>query len=214
VQGAVLADPGDDQLGAVPGHARVVPGEPGGAAAVGREARPGDEPVPLVGEFAHGTPVLRGRPVERHGGQDATYVGGSVAGELLQHGPHFTASRQQLRLRPAQSAADEGDGGQRARSAAGFAAVQPLVGEVHEHHDVPAVHHRAGPGVAAVLDDAAADVPWRGQDGLLPAADAPPHEGAPAALAGSRLGPPRLVADEADVLGVPVVRGGEGRVDG
>lgn len=209
-----LVDLGDDQLRAVPGHARVVPGEPGRARAVGRQPRPGDEPVADVGEFTHRVPVLHGRAVQRHGGQDPADIGGPVPGELLQDAPHLTELGSQLRLCPAQSAADRGDRRERDRLAAGPEAVQPLVGEVHEHDERFARHHLAGPGVAAVLDDPAAHVPRRGQHRLLPAVGAPAHQGAAAALGGPGLGPPHLVPDEAQPFGVPVVRGRERRVDG
>lgn len=216
-QDAVLGDVGEDQFGAVPGHARVVPGEPGRLRAVGREPGAGDEPVPAVGEFAHRVAVLRRRPVERHRGHDPSYVGGSVPGELLQHAPHFAPFGAQPRVHPAQSAAHRGHGGQRARPrvrGVGLVRVESLVGEVHEHDERPLGAHLAGPGLSAVLDHPAAHVPGGRQHRLLRAVGASAYERAPSALRGPGFGPPRLVADEADELGVPVVRGGERRVDG
>ncbi len=213
VQGAVGADVGEDQFGAVPRHAGMVPGEPGRVSPVGREPRPGHEPVPVVGEFAYGAPVLGGGAVQRYGGQDTAHVGGPVTGELLQHAPHLAPLRPEQRLRPAQAGAHRGHGRERTRLAARVAAVEALVGEVHEDQQRPVLAGQGGPRVSAVLDDAAAHVPRRGQHRLLPAVGVPPHQGAPAALAGARLGPPHLVADEAHVLRVPVVRGGQGRVD-
>src|SRR5690606_5241617 len=57
-EGAVGGDVGDEELGAVPRHARVVPGQPGHPPPVGCEPRAGDEPVPAVGEFAYRTAVV------------------------------------------------------------------------------------------------------------------------------------------------------------
>ncbi|MGX1248862.1 hypothetical protein RKD48_001373 [Streptomyces ambofaciens] len=208
------ADVGDDQLGAVPGHARVVPGEPGGAAAVGREAGSGDEAVPFGGEFAHRAPVVGRGAVQRHGHEDAADVGGPLAGELLQDAPHLAALGTRVRLDPAQSAAHRGQRCQRARlGAAGGEGVQPLVGEVHEDHQRTGAGRGRAPGPAAVLDDAAAHVPRCGQHRFLGAVGVPPHQGAPPALGGPGRGPPHLVTDEGDVVGPSVVRGGEGRVD-
>ncbi len=167
-----------------------------------------------VAQFPYGTPVLGGRSVQRYGGQDAPYVARPVPGELLQHAPHFTAVGQDQRFGPAQSAAHLGHRGERAGLATELVAVEPLVGEVDEHHERFAVDQGSGPGVAAVLDDPAAHVPRGRQYRLLGAVGAPADQGAAPALGGSGLGPPHLVPDEAQVLGVPVVRGGEGRVDG
>lgn len=213
-QGAVLGDVREDEFRAVPGHPRVVPGEPGRLAAVGRQPWSGDEPVACVGEFAHGAPVLCGRPVERHRGGDPSYVGRSVAGELLHHAPDLAAFGVQLRVHPAQSAADTGHGREGTGLGARLVRVQPLVGEVHEHHERPLGAHLPRPGMSAVLDDAAADVPRGGQYRLLRAVGATADEGAPAALGGPGFGPPGLVADEPGELGVPVVCRGERRVDG
>ncbi len=163
-QGAVGTDVGEDQFGAVPGHPRMVPGEPGGLPPVGRELRSGQEPVPFVGQFAQGAPVQGRGSVQRHGGQDTSYVAGPVAGELLQYAPHFVAFGPQQRLRPAQARPHRGRGRERARLPAGLVAVEPLVGEVHEHHQRAVVaRERRRPGMSAVLDDPAPHVPRRGQ---------------------------------------------------
>lgn len=192
----------------------MVPDEPRRAPPVGRDPRSGDEPVPAVGEFAYGVPVPGSRAVQRDRGQDAPHVGGPLAGELLQDAPHFTEVEPQLRLRPAQSAAHRGHGGDRTWLGALLVPVEALVGEVDEDDERPAVDDLSGPGLSAVLHDPAAHVPRCRQHRLLRAVGPPPHQGAPPALDGPRLGPPRLVADEAHVLGVPVVTGGKGRVDG
>lgn len=212
-QQAVPGHLGDQQRGAVPGHPRMVPAQPGGAAAVRGEPGAGDEPVAVVGEFAYGVPVLGRRAVQRHRGDDPADVGGALPGELLQDAPHLVPLRVRPRVHPAQSAAHRRHRGERAGLAAGFVAVEALVGEVHEDHEGAGVPHQAGPGLAAVLHDPTAHVPRGRQHRLLRAVGRAPHQGAPAALGGPGLGPPRLVADEADGLGMPVVRGGERRVD-
>lgn len=138
VQGAVGAHVGDQQFGAVPRHPRVVPGEPGGPAPVRRQPRPGHEPVGVAGQFTDGRAVLGGRPVQRYGGQDAPHVGGAVAGELLQHAPHFVPLGPHHEVGPAQPAAHRRERGERRRlAAAGLVPVQPLVGEVREDHHGP-----------------------------------------------------------------------------
>ena len=137
---------GDAQLRAVPRHPRVVPGR----------ARPpppsGESRGPVTNRWrrrrVRGPP--RGprppsRPAARRRCTRRTSVG-PVAGELLQHAPDLAAVRVDQRVGPAQSAADRGDRGQRARLAArrvGLAAVQPLVGEVGEHHQRRAVRPAA-----------------------------------------------------------------------
>ena len=103
---AVGHDLGEHHLRAVPGHPRVVPGDPGGVPPVGREPRPGDEAVPVVGELPYRGAVLGGGAVQGDGGDDPPYVGRPLAGELLQHAPDFTAVQVHLRVDPAQSAAD------------------------------------------------------------------------------------------------------------
>lgn len=213
-QPAVVADLGDHQLRPVPRHPRMVPAQPGGPPAVGRQPGAGDEPVPGPDEFPHGTPVVGGRPVQRHRGQDPPYVVGAVPGELLQHTPHFAAGEVHPGLRPAQTAAHRGHRGERPGLTAGLVPVEPLVGEVHEDDEGPAVVAHSAPGPAAVLDDPAAHVPGRGQHRLLAAVGPPPHQGPPAALGRPGLGPPDLVADEIHPLRPSVVRGGERRVDG
>ncbi len=214
VEGAVGPDVGDQQLRAVPRHARMVPREPCRAPPVGRDPRAGDEPVPVVGEFPHGTAVVGRRAVQGYGGQDAPHVGGPLPRELLQYAPHFTVVEPHQRLHPAQSTAHRGHGGERTRVAALLVPVEPLVGEVDEDDERPALDHHARPGLSAVLDDPAAHVPRSGQDRLLTAVGPAPYQGPPAALRGARLGPPRLVPHETHVLGTSVVRGGQGRVDG
>lgn len=155
-------------------------------------------------------------------------VGRPLTRELLQHAPHFAPLQQQLRLHPAQSAPYGRDGSERTWPITGLGHglglglglgpelvhVHPLVGEVHEHHEEPPVVHGTGPWLSPVLDDPAADVPGGGQEGLLRAVGPTPDEGAATVLGRPGRGPPHLVADEADVLGAPVVRGREGRVDG
>ncbi len=214
VQGAVRGDVGEDQFGAVPRHARMVPAEPGRAPSVGREPRPGDEPVPPVAQFPHRVAVVGGGAVQRDRGQDAAHVAGAVAGELLQDAPHLAALRQQHRIGPAQPLPHRRHGRERAVLAARVVAVEALVGEVHEHHQRGAVAHGAGPGPAAVLDDPGPHVPRRRQHRLLGAVAVPAHQGAPAGLGGPGLGPPHLVADEVRELGAAVVGRGGGRVDG
>ncbi|CAM5300063.1 hypothetical protein SVIOM74S_09652 [Streptomyces violarus] len=140
--------------------------------------------------------------------------GGPGAGELLQDAPDLAPLGPQVRLGPAQSRADVGHGRERTRLAARLVPVQPLVGEVHEHHQRAVLLWEGGPGMSAVLDDPAAHVPRRGQQRLLRTVGVPPHQGAPARLGGARFGPPHLVAGEPHVVRVPVVRGGQGRVDG
>lgn len=211
---AVVPDLGEQQLRAVPRHPGMVPGEPGRLPPVGRDARPGHEPVPVVAEFTHGVPVLGGGSVQRYGGEHAPHVTGGLPGELLQHAPHFTQVQAHLRFGPAESVAHPRHGGERARLASGVVAVQALVGEVHEDHEGLTVLDRSSPGLSAVLHDPAADVPRGGQHRLLGAVRAAADQGAAAALGGPWFGPPGLVADETDVLGVSVVRGGECRVDG
>ncbi len=218
-EGAVGGDLGEQDLGAVPRHPGVVPADPDGPGPVRGEPGAGDEPVPFGGEFAHGGAVSCGRAVERHGGGDPAHVGRRGPGELLQDAPHLAPVRVDHRVGPAQSAADGGDGGERPglRSGArvGLVRVQPLVGEVAEHHERSALRPVGRrPGPSAVLDDSAADVPRGGQRGLLRAVGAPPHQGPAASLGGPWRGPPQLVADGARVFGPSVVRGGERRVDG
>jgi hypothetical protein len=208
---------GEHQFRTVPRHPRVVPGQPGGSPSVGREAGAGDELVPVVGEFAYGVQVLLRRAVQRHGGHDPAYVGGPVPGELLQYAPDFAPLEVQLRVHPAQSAAHERHGREGTRftvGGGGLVHVQPLVDEVDEDDQRAGVEHRAGPGLSAVLDDPAAHVPRSGQHRLLAAVGTTAHQRTATGLLGPGLGPPGLVADEADILGVPVVRGGERRVDG
>ncbi len=217
-QRPVGGDVGEAHLGAVPRHPGVVPHQPGRAQPVGGQPGPGSEPAPVVGQFAHEGPVLGGRAVQRYGGQHPAYVGRRRAGELLEHAPDFAAP--QHGVGPAQPAADRGDGGEGPRGAAagrvGLVRVHPLVGEVDEHHQGPARGpFGARPGPAAVLGDAAADVPRGGQHrGLGAAVGGPAHQGAAAALGRPGLGPPHLGADGSEVLGPPVDRGGDRRVDG
>lgn len=218
-EGAVGADLGELDLGAVPGHPGVVPGDPGRPAPVRGEPGSGHEPVPSVGEFAYGGAVVGRRSVQRHGGEHPAHVGRRGPGELLQDAPHLAAVRVDHRVHPAQSAADAGDGRERPGSGAGsglrLVEIQALVGEVAEDHERSAARPRdRRPGLSAVLDDPAADVPRRGEHGLLAAVGAPPDEGPPAALGGAGGGPPQLVADGAHVFGASVVGGGERGVDG
>lgn len=204
---------------AVPRHPGVVPGDPGRPPPVVGDLGAGDEPVPVVGEFTDRRPVVGRRPVERHGGDDAPYIGGRGPGELLQHAPDLARRpvfRAHLRVHPAQPAADVPDGGERPRlvGPVGGVGVQPLVGEVDEdHEEFAALAHGARPGLPAVLDHPAAGVPRGGQHRGDGAVGAAAHQGAPAVLGGARLGPPHLVPDGAEVVGAAVVRGGECRVD-
>ncbi len=197
----------------------MVPGDPGGPPPVVGDLGSGDEPVPSVGEFTHRRPVVGRRAVQRYGGHDPSYIGEGGSGELLQHAPDFARRallRAHLRVHPAQPAADLGDRGERpglVRSVGGVG-VQPLVGEVDEHHEESAVlADRAGPGLSAVLDHPAAGVPGGGQRGCGGAVRAAADQRAAAALGGARLGPPDLVPDGAEMVGPAVVRGGERRAD-
>lgn len=171
---------------AVPRHPGVVPGDPGRPPPVVGDLGAGDEPVPVVGEFTDRRPVVGRRPVERHGGDDAPYIGGRGPGELLQHAPDLARRpvfRAHLRVHPAQPAADIPDGGERPRlvGPVGGVGVQPLIGEVNEHHEEFAVlAHGARPGLPAVLDHPAAGVPGCGQHRGDGAVGAAAHQGAPA----------------------------------
>jgi hypothetical protein len=211
----------DLQLGAVPGHPGVIPGQPDGVAAVRGEPGRGDEAVPVAVEFADGAGAVKG-----HGDGQPAYVGGGRAGELLHDAPHLAAVRVRVgpRVGEAQSAAHGRDRGERARlgpaGGVGLDGVEALVAEVGED-DERAVFVRwararhARPGLAAVLDDAAADVPRRRQHRGGPGvAGAQPQQGAPAALGRAGGGPPQFLADRAEVFRSAVARGDERGVDG
>ena len=147
-------DGGDQDLGVVPRHVRVVPLHPGDAIPVGD--REGDEVGPLD-EGDDAVRVGRGRPVERdrhHLVRRLAVCGDGLRGVVLRdrHQPLVVEPRD---LGEAQPAGEHRDGGQRHRIGAGVDPVQPLVVPIGEHHD--ALPHRPGP--AAVLVHLGADVP-------------------------------------------------------
>ena len=133
-------DVGHHELGAVPGHVRVVPAQPGDLAATGRDPRSGHEPV-AGGQHPDGLRVFGGAAVQRQGDQLAARARGAVPpgrrGHGLAYAPHLRADDREVPV------AVDGVGrpgrADRLGAAAGPPPVDPLVAPVGEDDAVAGV---------------------------------------------------------------------------
>jgi hypothetical protein len=185
---AGVGEVGDPELGAVPGHLRMLPGDIGQSSAVGREPRVGDE-AGSADDRPDARQVGGGGPVEGHGHDVARHRPGPVR---LAHGDHLVAADAQLAEAglAARLGRDRGEGHR--RRGALVEAVEPLVAELREDEGAGIRH---GPGAAAVLVHAGAGVPGLRQHVDRCAVRPGPPHGEPSALVGPLLEPPHLVAD-------------------
>ena len=185
---------GHPQFGAVPRHLRMLPPDPGKAAAVGREARESEE-MRSRGKGADAGLVIR-----------TGTITGTV--ELHRHDvPRDRAIRVCLahrnHLRPADADVAESKAAARRRERHGCRAaviqpIEPLVVELHE--DERAVG-RDRPCSSPVFVHAAAGIPRCGQHIALRVA-----HGIPSTLPRAALQPPHVVADPAPSLhGMPAL---------
>ena len=181
VEGAVGAEGRSSKPGAVPGHVRVIPFQPGEPAAVGGQARRRQE------VRADDQDVGRGRPIERD--RHDRGPGFAWAAVILANGENHQSSRiePQVREPPGLVGRDrDGLGVARVQS------IQPPVREVGEHDHAA----RHGVRAAAVFVDPGPHVEWRrGQVGHRPVGRKA-DEDAPAALGWARLKPVDLVTVE------------------
>ncbi len=176
-----MRDGGDAELGAVPGHLRVVPGDDGEVASVRGEPGVGEEVA--VGEK---DPDVLGA-VE--GDSDDGPGDGGVVVQLAD-APDLVADVQGVGVPGA--AGFLRFGGERLRGLAWDEPPQTLVGEVGEDEGLV----DDDPGLAAVLVHTRPCVPRRRQDVLDDAVGPPPHDDVAPLLGRSSLGPPDLVADD------------------
>jgi hypothetical protein len=198
---SVLPDLGDLQLRGVPGHVGVIPGQPDGRAAVGRDLGPGDEAVPVVRELPHRHPVFGRRTVERHRGDEAVDVLRSLAGELLHRAADDPSREIDHGLGPVQTVAHRGGRRQGPRPRAGdigFIDVQPLVREVNEDDQRAVLTAHAVPRPVAVFEEPGAQVPRCRQRAFDAAVGPAPEQVAAARLLRACLLPPHLLPDDAD----------------
>ena len=174
VTGALLGQLGPEQLGGVPRHARVAPGDPGQRPAVGGDRRAGDEVA--AGGQHHAAVGVVAVQVEPH-----ELVGRlGVARVVLAHREHVVAVQHQ-----ATEAARAGRRDRHGLARPGIQPVHAVVAGVREH-DRAVLHRVAAP---AVLVHPRADVP-RGRQHLAAPVPrpvvpvVPDQRGAPALAAG------------------------------
>jgi hypothetical protein len=184
---------GDAQLGAVPGHARVVPGDEGQARAVRGDGRCGDEvrPRPQHGDLP--------RAVERHGDE----LVHDVLADPLAHAQHVRPCGKHHRL--GVPVGPPGVGGERPRLAVLVDEPQALVVQVAGEQ---ATRVR-DPAPAAVLVHAGAGVELGRQHLLDRSVAGPAQDGGATVLRRPRRAPPHRAAAAGDG-DVAVLRGGPG----
>jgi hypothetical protein len=186
LDGAVGRERADPQLGRVPRHVGVVPGEPTERRAVGADARRGVELVSLDEHAARRGIAV---DVERDDGVDVL----RALDEALVF-PHA----QDAAARPVELVVGEAQilwCGERVRRAAPHLPVDPLVGEVRKIDDASARQVVA----AAVLVHARTDVELRGGHvGVLPVVRSA-NEDVASVVRGAHLGPEHVVAVEGEL---------------
>ena len=109
--GHPVLDGGDPQLGAVPGHVRVIPRDPGQPAAVGRRGREREE-VRAGDQGPDRRRVGRRRAVQRDGHDRA---GDGAAVVALQHAPDLRVARREHEVGVAQRAGRQRPGARAGR---------------------------------------------------------------------------------------------------
>jgi hypothetical protein len=193
---------GDPELGPVPGHVRVVPAGPGEPAAVGADAGEGVEVAP-AGE--HGR--LAGA-VEREGDDLVLGFAGAVD---LTHADDGAPVGAEPHVGVAQAGGALRLGRDRDRLLAEPLAVEALVGEADEEHEVVGDQR---PGAAAVLVGAGAHVDVRRRHRFGLAAGGAAHQHHPPTLGRPPFSPPDgTVAGQLRRRQSPARRGDHSGVD-